>query len=196
MKNGMPLLSTLALGIAAATWPAAAPPSAQPPPLAGVNTATFADDLAFLKRHAPVRVLAAPSGARVAVSATYQGRVMTSAVEASGASLGWINRAFIAAGKTGTAFDNYGGEDRFWLGPEGGQYGLYFPTGKPFDFAQWRTPAAFQEGAWQEKASRSAEAVLARVLEVANYSGSHFVLEVERRVRLLSDADVAKRLGI
>jgi hypothetical protein len=196
MRHSLPLLSTLALGIAATTWPAVAPPSTQPPPLAGVNTSTFADDLAFLKRHAPVRVLAAPSGARVAVSAAYQGRVMTSAVEASGASLGWINRAFISAGKTGTAFDNYGGEDRFWLGPEGGQYGLYFPPGKPFDFVQWRTPAAFQEGAWQEKDPGSDEAVFTRVLEVTNYSGSHFALEVERRVRLLSDADVVKRLGI
>ena len=40
-----------------------------------------------------------------------------------------------------TPFDNYGGEDRFWLGPEGGQYGLYFPPGKPFVFDNWQTPA-------------------------------------------------------
>src|SRR5260221_12208806 len=104
MKNGMPLLSPPALGIAAAAWPAVAPSSPQPPPLAGVNTATFADDVAFLKRHAPVRVLAAPSGARVAVSATYQGRVMTNAAVASAASLGWIHRALITAGKTSTPF--------------------------------------------------------------------------------------------
>jgi hypothetical protein len=157
---------------------------------------TFADDLAFLTRHAPIRVLAAPSGGRVAVSARYQGRVMTSAVEAAGASLGWINRAFITAGKTGTPFDNYGGEDRFWLGPEGGQYGLYFPPGKPFDFAEWRTPAALQEGAWQDKDASSDEAVFTRAMEVTNYSGTRFALDVERRVRLLSDADVAKHLGI
>ncbi len=31
---------------------------------------TFAEDVAFLQRHAPVRVLVAPAGARVAVSAT------------------------------------------------------------------------------------------------------------------------------
>jgi hypothetical protein len=152
--------------------------------------------VAFLKSHAPIRVLTAPSGAQVAVSATYQGRVMTSAVEASGASLGWINRAFITAGKTGTAFDNYGGEDRFWLGPEGGQYGLYFPPGKPFDFAQWRTPAAFQEGAWQESSPSSDQAVFTRTMEVTSYSGGRFALEVDRRVRLLPDADVAKHLGI
>ncbi len=196
MKHSLPLLSTLFLGAAAASHPPVAPPSTETPPGAAVNRSTFADDLAFLKGHAPVRVLAAPSGARVAVSGTYQGRVMTSAVEADGASLGWINRAFITAGRTGTAFDNYGGEDRFWLGPEGGQYGLYFPPGMPFDFVQWRTPAAFQEGAWLEKDPGSDEAVFTRALEVTNYSGSHFALEVERRVRLLSDADAGSRLGI
>ena len=157
---------------------------------------TFAEDVAFLQRHAPVRLLVAPSGARVAVSAPYQGRVMTSAVAADGASLGWINRAFIAAGKTGTAFDNYGGEDRFWLGPEGGQYGLYFPAGKPFVFSEWRTPAALQEGAWEVKEAADDQVVFVRPMALTNYAGTRFSLEVERRVRLLPDSEVAARLGI
>jgi hypothetical protein len=54
--------------------------------------------------------------------------------DAAGQSFGWINRDFIRAGKTGTQFDNYGGEDRFWLGPEGGQLGLYFAPSAPFTF--------------------------------------------------------------
>ncbi len=62
---------------------------------------------------------------------------MTSAVEGAGASLGFVNRAFIKSGKTATPFNNYGGEDRFWLGPEGGQFGLYFPPGKAFEFGNW-----------------------------------------------------------
>src|SRR5437773_930329 len=157
---------------------------------------TFAEDVAFLQRHAPVRLLVASSGARVAVSAPYQGRVMTSAVAADGASLGWINRAFIAAGKTGAAFDNYGGEDRFWLGPEGGQYGLYFPAGKPFVFSEWRTPAALQEGAWEVKEAADDQVVFVRPMALTNYAGTGFSLEVERRVRLLPDSEVAARLGI
>jgi hypothetical protein len=203
MKHTMRLVAILIFGVAAACKPAlapsseeAAPPSGEKPPVAAMSRSTFADDVAFLKSHGPIRILTAPSGAQVAVSATYQGRVMTSAVDADGASLGWINRPFITGGKTGTAFDNYGGEDRFWLGPEGGQYGLYFPPGKPFDFAQWRTPAAFQEGAWQESSPSSDQAVFTRTMEVTNYSGGRFALDVERRVRLLSDADVAKHLGI
>jgi len=146
---------------------------------------TFADDLAFLTRHGPVHVLEGPGGARVAVSAKYQGRVMTSAVEATGRSFGWINREFISAGKTGTQFDNYGGEDRFWLGPEGGQYGLYFPPGRAFTFDQWQVPHAMQEGEWETKEASKTRAVLAKTLSVTNWSGTKFEVGVERAVSLV-----------
>ena len=188
-KPGSPPALTLLLLLA---WGSPASNTAGEPSKAP----TFAEDVAFLEAHAPVRILTAASGARVAVSAAYQGRVMTSAVDPQGASLGWINRAFIAAGKTATAFDNYGGEDRFWLGPEGGQYGLYFPAGKPFEFSEWQTPHPLQEGAWDVKEAAPDHVTFTRTMTVANYSGTLFTLEVERLVRLLSDAQVASRLAI
>ena len=149
-----PASSVVAAAPAAqATPPASATASVAPPaPAAAPSTAPhrFEDDVAFLtERGAGVKVLQAPSGGRIAVSGKYQARIMTSAVEAQGSSLGFVNRGFIEAGKTGTAFDNYGGEDRFWLGPEGGQYALYFPAGKPFAFENWQTPSAFQAGEGQ-----------------------------------------------
>src|SRR6188472_4067973 len=110
---------------------------------------SFAADLEFLREHGDPLVLIAPHGGRIAVSPEYQARVMTSAVDAVGASLGWVNRTHIDRGTKGTPFDNYGGEDRFWLGPEGGQFGLYFPPGKAFSFDVWQVPAAMQEGAWE-----------------------------------------------
>src|SRR5512133_18809 len=93
--------------------PGSASDSEPPKPRPG----SFGDDVAFLQRHGGVITLTSPSGGVVAVSAQYQGRVMTSAVAADGQSLGYLNRDFLSAGKTGTQFDNYGGEDRFWLGP-------------------------------------------------------------------------------
>lgn len=143
---------------------------------------TFADDVAFLRQHGAVHVLEAPSGARVALSAKYQGRVMTSAVEPSGKSFGWIHRDFISAAKTGTQFDNYGGEDRFWLGPEGGQFGLYFPPGKAFTFDAWQVPAALQEGAWDMTEATPTRAVFRRTMTVTNASGTTFTIAVERTV--------------
>ena len=140
--------------------PTRVPVTSAPPPGSAATTPTFAEDLAFLRAHGPIHVLESPGGGRVALSAKYQGRVMTSAADAAGQSLGWIHRDFIASGKTGSQFDNYGGEDRFWLGPEGGQLGLYFPPGKPYTFDDWRVPAALQGGAWEMDGATPTRAVI------------------------------------
>jgi hypothetical protein len=88
----------------------------------------------------------------------------------------------------------FGGEDRFWLGPEGGQYALYFKPGDPFDLDHWQTPEPFDWGPW-EIASQSAGAVRFRKrMTLVNYSGTQFDLEVDRTVRLLSKDDVTSHL--
>ncbi len=167
--------------------PAPAPPAPAPkPPM------TFADDLAFLEQHGPVHVLTTPEGGRVALSARYQGRVMTSSVAPDGPSFGWIHRTFIGEGKTGTAFDNFGGEDRLWLGPEGGQYGLYFPKGSAFTFDAWQVPHAMQEGAWEMKDAGSSRAVFTKTMRVTNWSGTTFDVAIERTVSLV---DPRAKLG-
>ncbi len=156
---------------------------------------TFDDELAFLSKHGAVIVLTSPGGGRVAVSPTYQGRVMTSAVGPGAPSLGFVHHAFIDKGQTGTAFDNYGGEDRFWLGPEGGQFALYFPKGAPFAFDKWQTPAAFQQGEWPVKEKTDAKVVFERDMTLTNYAGTTFTLKVTRTVRLLTADDVRARAG-
>src|SRR4029453_11560101 len=83
-------------------------PLASPTP--APRPATYMEDTDFLEKHGKLYVLTTSSGGKVAASAQYQGRVMTSAVDLGGRSLGWINRAFIESGRSGTAFDNYGGE--------------------------------------------------------------------------------------
>lgn len=200
----------LALGLCAATAacgpssPANPPAGADPTPTGASDAMasprehdppTFADDVAFLREHTEVQILEAPGGGRVALSAAYQGRVMTSAVEPRGASLGFVFRDFIAKGEVGTAFDNYGGEDRFWLGPEGGQFGLYFPPGEPFAFKSWQTPHALQEGAWAIEARGPHEVVFTHAMTVTNWSGTTFHVEVERTVRLLPVDQVTARVG-
>src|SRR5882724_3986999 len=152
---------------------------------------SFSADVEFLRQHGELTLLTAAHGGRIAVSARYQARVMTSAVSASGSSLGWVNRAPIASGKTGTPFDNYGGEDRFWLGPEGGQYSLYFAPKAPFTFDHWQTPHAFQEGAWEVKAQTPSSVTFVHAMRVSSYAGTTFDLEVTRTVRLLAASDLA-----
>jgi hypothetical protein len=148
---------------------------------------TFAEDLAFLQKHTSVVVLQDAAGkAKVAVAPEYQGRVMTStAAGDGGASFGWINRAFIAEGKRVPHMNVFGGEDRFWLGPEGGQYGLYFAKGAPFDFEHWQVPEAIDWGGWRVAAQAASEVRFEQEMQVANHSGTTFSLRVARTVRVL-----------
>src|SRR5262245_37113996 len=95
---------------------------------------TFGEDVAFLKQHTGVVVLsdAAGGGARVAVCPELQGRVMTSTTGGDGGpSFGWINRELVASKRRDPHFNPFGGEDRFWLGPEGGQFAVFFKKGDP-----------------------------------------------------------------
>ncbi len=160
------------------------------------SPATFDEDVAFLGKHGKVIVLVDPDGGRVALSPDYQGRVMTSGVAGSGKSLGWINRAFIEARKTGTPFDNYGGEDRFWLGPEAGQFGLYFAPGKPFTFANWQVPNPMQVGAWTVAAEKPDQVVFERKMTVESWSKIPYDVDVERTARLVGREDAKKLLGL
>ena len=192
----LPCLSVFALACQSPTAPSNAAKPTMPSPSPPPSSKTFEEDVAFLSQHAPVKVLSAASGGRIAVSGQYQARIMTSAVGAGKASLGFINRQFIEAGRTGTAFDNYGGEDRFWLGPEGGQYGLYFPASKPFSFEFWQTPHALQEGAWQVREESPTSITYVHAFSVVNYEQRVFKVGVERKLSLLSAEQASKQLGV
>src|SRR6267143_731014 len=102
---------------------------------------SFGFDLAFLKRHEKVIELGA-GPARVLIAPDYQGRVMTSTARGeTGNSYGWINYQLIGSDSLFPHFNPYGGEDRIWLGPEGGQYSVFFKKGTSFDFQNWQTPS-------------------------------------------------------
>jgi hypothetical protein len=92
----------------------------------------FAEDVEFLKRHVETIVLGEEGGPQVAVVPAYQGRVITSTVGVAGdgksaaPSFGWINYELIESGKQVPHIHVFGGEERFWLGPEGGSTAFSF----------------------------------------------------------------------
>ena len=155
-------------------------------------TASFADDLAFLKQHTDIVLLTDAGGAQVAVAPKYQGRVMTSTTGGSSApSFGWIGRAAVSSGTRQPHMNVFGGEDRFWLGPEGGQFALYFKAGDPFDLDHWQTPGAFDWDTWDVAAVSDREVRFHKRMSLVNYARTPFEVDVERTVRLLSPADAA-----
>ncbi|HOM19034.1 MAG TPA: hypothetical protein PLQ00_17015, partial [Thermoguttaceae bacterium] len=82
----------------------------------GTSAMSYTAALQELKKYAQVVELVGEGGARVAVSPQLQGRVMTSTCAGpEGLSFGFINWDFLKAGKPDKHFNNYGGEDRFWL---------------------------------------------------------------------------------
>ena len=160
--------------------------------------ATFGEDAAFLKSHTQLIVLSDEQGqAKVAVSPAWQGRVMTSTAGGdSGLSFGWINRELIASGKLLPHMNAFGGEDRFWMGPEGGQFSIFFAKGAKFEFADWFTPAVFDTLPYKVASQSRDKAVFTDQFTLTNYSGTQFQVAVNREVRMLGTAAAWKRLGV
>lgn len=161
------------------------------------SAATFGDDVTFLNSHTEVIVLSnRETLAKVAVVPAWQGRVMTSSAEGDiGQSFGWINRELIASGKTQPHINARGGEDRFWLGPEGGQFSIFFAKGASFDLEHWFTPAAIDTLPYQLVSQSMNRAAFTALFALTNYSGTRFELKVNREVRLLGSTEAWTKLG-
>jgi hypothetical protein len=156
----------------------------------------FAGDLAFLKQHTSVVLLTGPTGAQVVVSPAYQGRVLTTTTGGADApSFGWLGRAAIGSKQYQPHMNVFGGEDRFWLGPEGGQFALYFKPGDPFDLAHWQTPAPFDWDPWEIAGQAPDRVRFRKRMSLVNYAKTPFEVDVDRTVRLLSSIDAAASLG-
>ena len=158
----------------------------------------FGEDVEFLQKHTPVIVLSdAANMAKVVVSPAWQGRVMTSSAGGDeGLSFGWINRELIASGKIQPHINVFGGEDRFWLGPEGGQYSIFFAKGAKFQLSDWFTPAAIDTMPYDVVAKSKSSVTFAAEFAVTNYSGTKFDLKVNRQVSLLGARNAAQVMGL
>lgn len=151
----------------------------------------YGQDIAFLRKHVDVIELTDSKNSRVAVVPSYQGRIITSTLAGNdGASFGWINKAFIKSGIKDPVFNNYGGEDRFWMGPEGGRFGFFFDKGSSFDLSQWREPKGFGRTPFDVVSRNDCSVKMAVQFELINYSGSNFQCEVERRILILDPGAV------
>ena len=161
---------------------------------------TFGYDLQFLKKyHKDLILLGDESGAaaQIIILPAYQGRVMTSTAEGNGGmSFGWINYELIDSNREEEHFHAFGGEERFWLGPEGGQFSIYFKNGDPFDFNHWYVPKAIDTEPFILVSASKTEANFQREISLKNYAGFEFNLRVTRNIRLLSKTEIPLLLGV
>lgn len=162
------------------------------------NSASFAGDVAFVKQHRDTIVLASADGkAKVAVVPSICGRVFTStATGDAGPGYGFLNREVIASKAILPKINGYGGEDRFWLGPEGGQFAIFFDPGDKFTLDDWQTPAAIDTEAYRVVSQNATSVTMTHDASFKNYSGHTLSVKIDRTVRLVDAVTACKDLGV
>lgn len=159
----------------------------------------FGYDLAFLsqKDNDLIVLRSSDKKAQIIVSPKYQAKVFTSTANGlSGSSFGFVNYEVFNAGVIDEHMNGYGGENRFWLGPEGGRYSVYFAEGTEQVFDNWHTPKPIDIEPWDIVSSDSKNAALKKTMQVTNYQGSRFQLHVDRKITLIEPAEVNHILGL
>ena len=157
---------------------------------------TYGYDLQLLQKHKkPIELKR--GDARLLISPEYQGRVMTSTAKGdTGKSYGWINHDLIASGELKQHINAVGGEERFWLGPEGGQFSIYFKPGAKFEFENWQTPACIDTDTFDVVNANDTVAEFARTVKISNYSNFTFDFNVNRKISLLNNEQIKSELSI
>ena len=159
---------------------------------------TFGYDLQFLQQYIDPIVLKDQSGkAMIIVSKEWQGRILTSTAGGNeGASYGWINYELIESQKLQEHMNAFGGEDRVWLGPEGGQFSLYFKKGTTFEFDNWYVPKEIDTEPFKLIESGKDYARFDKEMQLYNYSGFKLDMKLSRNIRLLDREEAGNHLDI
>jgi hypothetical protein len=156
---------------------------------------TFGYDTDFLKKWDSDLIVLNSGKASVAVSGKYQAKVFTSSVSGKeGRSMGWIN--YDAFGKTDPHMNAYGGESRFWLGPEGNAYSLFFKPGTEMKFENWKTPPPIDNEEWSIKKKSTTSVAMEKTMEIENYAGYKLHIHAQRDVKILSAGQMEELLGV
>jgi len=158
---------------------------------------SFQYDLDFLKQYHKDLIVLGTDNAQIIVLPQYQARIMTSTAEGnSGASFGWLNHELIASKKFSPHFSAFGGEERFWIGPEGGQFSIYFKKGVPFSFDNWFVPKEIDTEKFEVIEVNKTSASFEKIMHLQNYSGTDFELKVNRNIQVLTDSAIYQLIGM
>lgn len=159
------------------------------------KTKSFSDDITLLRRHVETHVLKSGDSV-VAIVPAWQGRVATSSFSLDSPGNGWLNFEHIASGKLVPHINVFGGEDRFWLGPEGGQYSIFFAPSAPFDLEHWQTPSLIDSEAYRVTAQTPTKIVCEKSGRLKNYWGTEFDIHITRTIQIHSRTATAKHHAI
>jgi len=160
---------------------------------------TFGYDQKFLQENYKNTIILESDDkkSKLILSPELQGRVMTSTLNGDeGLSFGWLNYDLIRSKKIKEHINPTGGEERFWLGPEGGQFSLYFKPGVSFDFVNWFVPSVLDTETFTVKEKKKNSATFQKEMNLINYSGTKFNIAVTRKISLLQKAQIKNFLHL
>ena len=160
---------------------------------------TFGYDKAFLQENYKNTIVLQSDDkkASIIVSPELQGRVMTSSLSGDvGMSFGWINHDLIASKEVNNKFNPFGGEERFWLGPEGGQFSIFFKPNTTFEFENWNVPSFIDTDTFKIVNQDASSVLFQKEINFVNHSGTMFNLDINRKIVLLNDSEIASNLQL
>ena len=158
---------------------------------------SFQYDLDFLKQYHKDLIVLGTDNAQIIVLPQYQARIMTSTAEGNaGASFGWLNHELIASKKFSPHFSAFGGEERFWIGPEGGQFSIYFKKGVSFNFDNWFVPKEIDTEKFEVIEVNKTSASFEKIMHLQNYSGTDFDVKVNRNIQVLTNSAIYQLIGM
>lgn len=163
------------------------------------HNGSFGYDVEFLnKRDSNLIILKSEdSQSQIAISAKYQAKVFTSTANGlKGQSLGFIGYDALSSSILDEHMNAYGGENRFWLGPEGGQYSLFFEKGAEQIYDNWHTPKDIDSEEWSLVYQNESKVKMKKEISLINYLDVELKLEAEREIRLFNNEQIQKELGL
>lgn len=158
---------------------------------------SFGQDLSFFSKYGVDTVILGEGESLVCVSPEWQGRVMTSTFSGiEGSSIGWINRPLIAFKKDDLQMSQAGGEDRFWIGPQAGEFSVFAQTSNLYSNDVRGAPDALSVEPWKLVSRTSTRARLEKEAKFENALGKVLSVKAEREVSVLNRANVGEILGL
>lgn len=163
-----------------------------------VKKGSFEYDEEFLRKRDDSLIVLSDGGlGMVLVSPKYQGKVFTSTADGSfGKSFGWIKYETFDLKQPDPHMNAFGGEDRLWLGPEGGQFSLFFKPGTKMEFDNWHTPAAVDSESWELIAKSGKKVSLSKSTHLQNYAGTNLSIKLERDIEIMEPKAIQQLLSI
>ena len=154
---------------------------------------SFGYDLDFLSEKDDLVVLHNNlKKSQIIISPQYQAKIFTSTAQGyEGNSFGWINYDLLSKDTKLDHMNPYGSENRLWIGPEGGQFSVFFTPGGEMNIDNWQTPPPLDTEPWTLESKTDKSAYLRKDMQLVNYSGTRFKLKIDRDIYILDKRDAA-----